>query len=310
MLSIEDFGSWSGMSTGRFHVDSLGVKTNPEFWNGIRPTKPGKITVAPPIMGSAYFEYAACAMAATVTEPMHAFRVLEIGAAWGVWSVRAAAIARRLGIPVHTTAIEALPTHCRNIAWHLMTNGLDPACHDIIQTVLAQEAGERWFRFHGDVDLGARIVLDEWVERNAAIPEIRLPDDMPIPCKDGSAVRKMPARSIADVVTPGSVFDLVHLRIGPGPGNVLDGAVFPARHMGVVVIPNIADADVAKVDERMSKLGYREVLSIAAGTTIPTARQPAVIDRALRIFTGHRVREAVAAEMAARLGAMVAGTQA
>ncbi len=302
MKAVESLKPWSGTATGAFHIDYLGVKTDPQFWKGLKPTRAGRVRVSPPALSDTYFEYAACIMAASAV--MRPFQVLEIGAGWGVWSVRAALVARHLQLPVRSIAIEMMPEQRRNISRHFMANGLNPLCHEIVAAALAPERGIGWARASGPADPGARLMQEDWVMRNAVVPMAGLPLDMPLPCRDGTEVTRLRTQRLQDVVAPGTPLDFVHLRIGPGPQRLLADPVLDPAHVGVLVLPGIAAADVAPLEQKLEALGYDRLFGLDAGQVLRGARGEVKVNNALRIYAGERIPRYRAAEMAERLAAI------
>lgn len=287
MLNVESIKPWSGLSTGEFHIDYLGVMTDPRFWKGITPSRAGRLRVSPPVLSEAYFEYAACIVAASLATGL--FQALEIGAGWGVWSVRAAVVARHLGLPVRTTAIEMMPEQCAQIARHFMTNGLDPRCHAVIQAAVGESSGSGWVRTAAGADPGARLVQADWAMRNAVIPFGGIPFDISVPCRDGTQVMRVRTRRLKEIINPTSCLDFVHLRIGPNPQSLLSDPVLAAENVGLLVIPGIAKTDLISVQEAMAGTSYTKVCSLEHGQVLKGSRGEVTVQNALRIYAGGRV---------------------
>lgn len=308
MIDIADLKPWSGTSSGTFHLDFLGVKTDPEFWSGTKPAKPGRLSVSLPGLSEFYLEYAALVMAATYARNRPAFRVVEVGAAWGLWTVRAAALARRLGIPASSIAIEPLPAQIAQMKRHYITNGLNPACHQIEDGVLGDSSGKAWIRFSQDTDLSARVVNEDWVAGNAVAPLLGQPQGIELPCRDGSMVMSVRQRHFREIVPADMPVDFLHLRVGPGPDRVLDGPGFDASNIGVLVLPSLNATDDPRVEKRLNTLGFSELLHLPRGFVIKTPRGDVVLRGALRIYAGKLVPAAEIALMAEKL-ATIAGAK-
>ncbi|MDT8291790.1 hypothetical protein RQ846_18925 [Roseomonas mucosa] len=302
MQVVESVKPWSGMSTGQFHIDYLGVRTDPEFWKGLNPTRAGRLRVSPPALSDTYFEYAACIMAASAV--MRPFRVLEIGAGWGVWSVRAAMVARHLGLPVRTTSVEMMPEQVRQIGRHFMTNGLDPICHRIIAAAVSHDGKDAWMRFNSAVDPGARLIADDWVTRNAVAPLSAMPFGMPLSCRDGTEVVRTQTRRLQDIVEPGTPLDFVHLRIGASPHKLLNDPALSPAHVGLLVLPGINAMDLPPVEQKMAGAGYVKVFGLEPGQLLHGSRGEVKINNALRVYAGERLPRYRVEEMTKHLAAV------
>lgn len=113
-----------------FDRDFLGVLTRLDFEE--RKLNPGY-----PEFEQHYFEW--IALLESVTEARDGYTLIELGAAFGVWSVRAAlAIRRRYGaMPVHLIAVEADPFHFQWMQFHFADNGLHPEDHTLIHAAIS-----------------------------------------------------------------------------------------------------------------------------------------------------------------------------
>jgi hypothetical protein len=298
MIGIEGVKPWSGHASGRFHIDCLGVKTDSRFYKNIQPARPGWRQVSAPGLSDLLFEYTACVMACSVAD--RPFRALEIGGGWGVWAVRAAIVARRLGVPVRSTVIEMLPEQCQQIGRHFMTNGLDPRAHPVIQAAVSGDGKDAWIRGTDPLDPGARLVHDDWARRNAVVPPDGMAYGMTVACRDGTQIIRTPTKRLEQLIKRGTRFDFVHLRIGPGPHNLLDDPVLAAEHIGLLVIPSINATDLPLVEEKMRATAYIQVAGLEDGQVLHGARGETKLKNALRIYAGAAISAAQIVEMAAK----------
>jgi hypothetical protein len=289
MLSIEDVRPWSGHSSGRFHIDFLGVKTDTSFWRGMQPTRAGYVRLSAPSLSELYLEYAALIMAATIQN--RPFRTLEIGAGWGVWSVRAAMLGFRLSIPVRTTAFEAMPWHVERTRAHYMTNGLAPEGHSIVNAAVSPGSKHVWMRYADRADLGARVVAEDWVARKAGVPILGMQHAMALPCVDGGELMRVPAAKLDEHMRPDVPIDFVHIRIGPGPEKLFEERFLKPDRIGVVVVANVSDTDRPNLDSTMRAMGYRLLLALENGTKLASPRSPTTVRGHFRIFCGHALSE-------------------
>lgn len=113
-----------------FDRDFLGSVIRFEFWH--QPAlNPGY-----PFFTEQYFEW--IALLESVEEARDRFTMIELGAGYGLWSVRGAlAIARHRPMPVHLIAVEADPIHFDWMHTHFPDNGIDPADHTLIRAAVS-----------------------------------------------------------------------------------------------------------------------------------------------------------------------------
>lgn len=112
-----------------FDRDFLGVLTRLAFEE--RQFNPGY-----PSFEQQYFEW--IALLESVAEARDSFTLIELGAAFGVWSVRAALAARRHApLAVRLIAVEADPIHFEWMKLHFADNGIDPRGHTLIHAAVA-----------------------------------------------------------------------------------------------------------------------------------------------------------------------------
>jgi FkbM family methyltransferase len=113
-----------------FDRDCVGSVVRFEFWN-----KPA-LNPGYPRISEQYFEW--IAMLESVAEAGDSFTMIELGAGYGLWSVRAArAIERLRPRPVHLVAVEADPIHFGWLKLHLADNGIDAANHTLIHAAIS-----------------------------------------------------------------------------------------------------------------------------------------------------------------------------
>ena len=94
--------------------------------------------VGNPDLGEEYFEW--IALLAAVATAKERFRMFELGAGWGRWSVYAAMLCRQRELPFHAVAIEPEPSHFEWLQMVFRDNGLDPAAHDLREAAVAPNA--------------------------------------------------------------------------------------------------------------------------------------------------------------------------
>jgi FkbM family methyltransferase len=297
---VNEIRSWSGSSNGRFHIDFLGVRTDCAFFPGLTPAKVGRIKTSLPLISELLIEYEVCALAASAAGGR--FSVLEIGAAWGVWTARGAMMASALGAPVRTVAIEAQPAFVEMMRRHYVANAMSNNCHRIIPAAVSAEGGEHvWFRFEGRGDVRGRMVADDWVAQNAGNPPASTPEWLNLPCRDGNSVARVPAVRLKDVLVQDGPFSFVHVRPNTGQSRLISAEGLTARNIGVVVVPGLKADEAKTVDAAFAKHGFRPVLALNPDDELRDQRAKTKLRSAIRVAVGNDVSDAVRAEMSTRL---------
>lgn len=134
------FAPWKGESDGRFHIDFLGVKTDPKFYHEIKPTPAGEVEGALPKFGPQFYEWIATLGAAR--NAREKFVMVELGAGYGPWLVRgAAAVRRHQDIPIQLIGVEPHALHHQWMQEHFANNGLDPAQHTLLHGLVTPKPG-------------------------------------------------------------------------------------------------------------------------------------------------------------------------
>ena len=134
---FERLKSFSGPPPEGWIVDFLGIRTQWKFVDGHWPHTAAVVssmwqeTPAPKVNGLEYFEWLDLLHA--VQDARERFVMVELGAGYGRWAVRAARLLERVNpMPFTLVAAEAEPTHFAWLKEHLQDNGIDPAQHHLI----------------------------------------------------------------------------------------------------------------------------------------------------------------------------------
>jgi FkbM family methyltransferase len=106
------------------------------------PSPPEVVTDYPPL-DEEYFEW--IDVLESVSLAQDRYTMLELGAGYGRWAVRAAAAAKQRGITCYLLAVEAEPVHFKWLKQHFSDNGLNPDEHALIQGVVTETPGETLF---------------------------------------------------------------------------------------------------------------------------------------------------------------------
>ena len=146
---IQKIRPWSGQVSKDTQVDFLGVKTRISYFEGLKSNE----NSSPPPFDEEYFEWVD--LLESVTAAQGDFRMMELGAGYGRWLVRAAFACRLFGnLPCKLIGVEAEPTHFEWISQHFTDNDLDPADHVLLKGAVSTKDGaaqflvgnaERWY---------------------------------------------------------------------------------------------------------------------------------------------------------------------
>ena len=153
-----DIPRWRGVAPHGFQVDYLGVKSRLKYEEkmsagselGPAPSHVESQTAVNqeqplPAFDEEYFEWIDVIEAVKAAKDQ--FVMVELGAGYGRWLVRAVAALRRLNpMPYKLAAVEPEPTHFEWLKKHLRDNGIDPSQQELIEAAV-NDTGEM-VRFH------------------------------------------------------------------------------------------------------------------------------------------------------------------
>lgn len=228
------FPRWQGEVPHGFNVDFLGVRTRLAFVErmpGTQP-RPTQIRGEPPLPGfnEEYFEWIDVLEAAL--EARGGFTMVELGAGYGRWLVRAVAALRAANpLPFHLVAVEPEPTHFAWLREHLRDNGIDPGEHELIEAAVTHHG--RRVAFHignaagwygqavsaPDPQAGIRARLAGLRERMLA--GLRRRDLAP----EETAVVRLPSVTLQGILEPLERVDLIDLDVQGAEADVLVHAI-------------------------------------------------------------------------------------
>jgi FkbM family methyltransferase len=144
----------SSQISPEFHYGFLGEVSQILFDDGIATVlglppvvyAPGEIrTGGYPGFDEEYLEW--IDVLETAIAAAQSFTIIELGAGYGRWLVRAALAVRRYhgDLPLRLIGVEAEPTHFRWLREHLRDNGIDPDAHELIEAAVDEKDGEVLF---------------------------------------------------------------------------------------------------------------------------------------------------------------------
>ena len=153
---------WSGTVDAGFDVNFLGVKVRSDFAN-IEHKGARAVQTEYPVFDNKYFEW--IDLLESVEEAESEFIMIELGAGYGKWLVRAALALRQRkpAINPYLIGVEAEPTHFEWVKLHFSDNGLDPEQHLLVKAAVAAEDGSAFFLTgHSREWYGQSLVPDNW----------------------------------------------------------------------------------------------------------------------------------------------------
>jgi FkbM family methyltransferase len=209
------------------HSDFLGVRTRTEFQEGSTAST-GDAPL--PAFDEEYFEWVD--VLAAVREADDEFVMVELGAGYGRWSIRAAAaVKQKPGCRFRCIAVEAEPAHFRWMRQHFKDNGLVPSDHDLIWAAVGPTPGFVPF-WVGD--------SSQWYGQAVATHTDTLPPDArtrrklrarsalgrpPVVSHDTPSVLWVPCVTLAELISPYPYIDLLDIDIQGHEYDVLASSI-------------------------------------------------------------------------------------
>lgn len=138
------FTAFKGEAASGCDRDFIGSSIRRAFWAA--PPRDSAIQVESPLpaFDEEYFEW--IDLLESVVAARGRYTMMELGAGYGRWSVRAALAARQFsGIPCRLIAVEAEPVHFEWLRTHFRDNGMDPDAHALIQAAVSDSTGAASF---------------------------------------------------------------------------------------------------------------------------------------------------------------------
>jgi FkbM family methyltransferase len=124
---------YAGAAEPGFEIDFLGIRTRCEFSAGAIITAMPVHTVEP---HEDYLEW--IDLLESILAARTQYTMMELGAGYGRWTARAAALVRQLHpMPFHLVAVEAEPRHYRWLRQHMADNRIDAASSTLLRGVVS-----------------------------------------------------------------------------------------------------------------------------------------------------------------------------
>ena len=133
-----------------YGVDFLGTKMNGEFNAGMYTyPQDTQVQTSYPMIDDEYFEW--IDLLESVVAAQGSYTMLDLGAGFGRWAVRAACALRQTKpqVPFQLIAVEAEPTVFQWMRRHFQDNGIDPNRYTLIHGAISEMPGEALFYIGG-----------------------------------------------------------------------------------------------------------------------------------------------------------------
>ncbi len=132
-----------------YGLDLLGTKVRCQFIAGLTTYPPGSKLTPDPLIDEEYFEW--IDLLESVVAATGSYTMIELGAGYGRWAVRAAFAMKRRHpqMPYRLIAVEAEPVVYRWMHMHFTDNGIDPAQHSLIHGAVCEAPGDVLFYVGG-----------------------------------------------------------------------------------------------------------------------------------------------------------------
>lgn len=147
---FQKFELFRGEIPGGFDLDSfLGTKNRQVFQGQVTRSEDVTLQGCYPNFDEEYFEW--IYLLESVVAAQGSYTMIELGAGFGRWSVRAAHAVKQYNsnLPFRLIAVEAEPVHFEWMGLHFNDNGIDPSKHRLIHAAVSETGGRVLFCIGG-----------------------------------------------------------------------------------------------------------------------------------------------------------------
>ena len=217
-----------------FLVDFLGIRTRVSFIAGMivgyeAPEQPRMVTAGAPAYDEEYFEWIDVLEA--VEEARDEFVMVELGAGFGRWSMRAAAALRKAGCRFKCVAVEAEPVHFNWMRQHFIDNDINPDELDLTWAAVGAAPGFVPFwvgeagAWYGQAVANATDAQYPDVQTRRVLKVRSVLGKPPSVPDTGKSILWVPCTTVEDLIAPYPRIDLMDLDIQGLEFKVLEAAI-------------------------------------------------------------------------------------
>jgi FkbM family methyltransferase len=144
------FTPFRGEIPPNFGIDFLGAKTRPEFLAGLYTNATAvEIEVPYPGINEEYLEW--IDLLESVVQARVSYNMIDLGAGFGRWGVRAAYALKQYNnqLPYHLIEVEAEPVVFKWMGLHFADNAIDASKHRLIHAATSDQPGDVLFYIGG-----------------------------------------------------------------------------------------------------------------------------------------------------------------
>ena len=205
--------TYTGDPEPGFLTDFLGIRTRCEFLAGAAAAAVLVHTSGP---HEDYLEW--IDLLESVLAAKEQYTMIELGAGYGRWSVRAAALVRQLRpMPFHLVAVEAEPRHYRWLKQHMSDNQIEAGSSTLLEGVVSDHRENVLFYVAspaGEVNEAASWYGQAITKSYEAVDEVPTPDyeDQKVfQLRSGWKSVKVPSFLLADILPETNRIDLIDM---------------------------------------------------------------------------------------------------
>jgi FkbM family methyltransferase len=221
-----NFERFTGNAGGHYYVDFLGTITRRSF---LTLLDSDEVSGAPdyPEFSEEYFEW--IDVLESVMLAGSEYTMIELGAGYGRWAVRAAFAARQKKKNFRLLTVEAEPLHFEWISTHFRDNGLDPAAHAVFHAAVADRPG--YVSFYVESPLVESSVIwygQSIVQADAVVEEVEDRQHMGLQKKrhqTGSVSVVVQSITLDSILAQCKIVDLIDMDIQGQEAAVISSAV-------------------------------------------------------------------------------------
>ena len=213
--AFDHLTTYTGPPQAGFQTDFLGIRTRCEFLTG------AAISAVPVHTGEPHEDYLEWVdLLESILAAKEQYTMMELGAGYGRWTARAAALVRQLRpMPFHMVAVEAEPRHYRWLRQHMSDNQIDAASTTLLQGAVSDHRENVLFYVAspaGEVNEAAAWygqAITNPCEAVDALPTVAYEDQEVFQLRSGWKSVKVPSFLLSDILPEANRIDLIDLDV-------------------------------------------------------------------------------------------------